>query len=89
MIHVVLYSENRAAQCDVALESILSRLTATTAIHITVLYSASSDEFRHGYEILRNSYTSQEVNFVENQQTHPVSHRIQSTPTALLRAALT
>lgn len=88
MIHVVLYSENRAAQCDVALESILSRLTASTAIHITVLYSASSDEFRRGYEILRNSYSSHVVNFVENR-THPVSHRTQATSISLVRALLT
>ena len=61
MINSIIFSKDRACQCDLTLQS-LEQNAGNLLSHINVLYDFSDDEFGSGYFKLRNKWRSK-VNF--------------------------
>lgn len=54
MISAIIFSKDRASQLNLLLDSI--RKNGSHLFDITVIYSASDDEFQNGYDVLQTKY---------------------------------
>lgn len=68
MIHIIIFSFNRALQLDTLLNSIIENWESTD-YKLSILYNTSSEEYQQGYERLKNKYS--QFSFVkETQKKH-------------------
>lgn len=63
MIHVIVFSYNRALQVDTLLSSFFEHWKSPS-VHVDVLYNTSSLQFEKGYDILKDKYNAKDVSFV-------------------------
>lgn len=59
MIHIIIFSFNRALQLEALLSSIQCHWQKTN-YKLSVLYNTSGDDFQKGYDILQKEYPAYE-----------------------------
>ncbi|MHC4839609.1 MAG: hypothetical protein ACYTDT_01430 [Planctomycetota bacterium] len=71
-LNVTIFSKDRAAQLDGLLRSIREKVARwETAFSWTVIYAASTADFRQGYETVQSEHGSSAINFVaESDREH-------------------
>jgi hypothetical protein len=78
MLNVVVFSKDRACQLEALLRSFL-RFAPKDFGHLTVVWTASTEEFRKGYQIVNSGYKAANLRFMEeNHDRFTFKHCVNS-----------
>lgn len=68
MLKIIVFSHNRAAQCELTLTSVFDRFQTHLPVSINVLYTTTDESFERGYSRLRSQFSSRGVEFLRVQK---------------------
>ncbi len=68
MLHIIIFSYNRAMQLNSLLESIIKHVK-DTQFHTTVVYNSGNDFYEEGYQLLKKRYSAKNISFVREAKS--------------------